>query len=76
MIFETRYLIKAHKFTIFKHQYLTSFDFKLHQYKILRIQWNTFFVFEWSTFNNFAHSFHKVSLLFSFHIIYNHNHMR
>jgi len=42
MIFERRYPIKAHKFFIFKHQYLTSFDFKLHQHKILRTQRSTF----------------------------------
>jgi hypothetical protein len=42
MIFERRYPIKTHKFSIFKHQYLTSFDFKLHQYKILRTRRSTF----------------------------------
>ena len=68
MNFKTRYIIKAHKFTIFKHQYLTSFDSKLHQYKTLRTQWNNFslfVLFEWSTFGNFAHSFHQVSLFFT-----------
>jgi len=36
--FETRYPIKAYQISIFKHQCLTSFDFKLHQHKILKTQ--------------------------------------
>jgi len=35
----------------------------------------SFSFFEWSTFGNFAYSFHQVSLFF-FHIISNHNPMR
>jgi len=79
VFFKTRYPIKAHKFFIFKHQCLTSFDFKFHQHRILRTQRNTFlfyffllFTFSF-TFGNFAHLFIKHHFFFSFHIISNHN---
>ena len=77
--FETRYLIKAHKFSIFKHQCLTYFDFKLHQHKILRTQRNTFLfysilcVFSFFQLWQLCPSFHQASLFFSFHIISNHD---
>jgi hypothetical protein len=51
------------------------FFFKLHQHKILRIQWNTFF-FNGLPLATLLILLIKYHLFFSFHIIYNHNHMR